>query len=53
MVKGVVLKARANGVFAELPKAPGCELGIEHFGGAYGWPVYEKRGQENLADPKN
>ena len=52
MIKGVVLKARADGVFAGLPKAPGCELGIEHFEGAYGWPNYEQRGQENLADPK-
>jgi hypothetical protein len=49
MVKAVVLKARADGVFAALPKAPGCELGLEHFSGAYGWPAYEERGQENLA----
>jgi len=51
VVKAAVLKARGDGVFAGLPKAPGCELGIEHFAGAYGWPVYEERGQDNLADP--
>ncbi len=51
VVKAVVLKARADGVFAGLPKAPGCELGVEHFSGAYGWPVYEERGQDNLAEP--
>jgi len=51
VVKAVVLKARADGVFASLPKAPGCELGIEHFSGHFGWPEYEARGQENLAEP--
>jgi hypothetical protein len=50
VVKAAVLKARADGVFAGLPKAPGCELGVEHFGGAYGWPEYEARGQDNLAE---
>ncbi len=51
VVKAAVLKARENGVFAGLTKAPRCELGVEHFSGEYGWPVYEKRGQDNLADP--
>lgn len=51
MVKAVVLKARADGVFAGLPKAPGCELGVEHFSGCFGWPEYEARGQDNLAEP--
>lgn len=49
LVKEVLLKASADGVFAGLPKAPGCELGVEHHDGAYGWPNYEDRGQENLA----
>jgi hypothetical protein len=49
LVKAVLLKARANGEFAALPKAAGCELGVEHHEGAYGWPVYEDRGRENLA----
>ena len=49
LLKAVLLKARADGVFADLPKAPGCELGIEHHEGAYGWPLYEDRGHENFA----
>jgi hypothetical protein len=48
-VRAVLLKARADGVFAGLPKAAGCELGVEHHDGAYGWPEYEGRGRENLA----
>ena len=51
LLKAVLLKARADGVFAPLPKAPGCELGVEHQDGAYGWPAYEDRGRENLAAP--
>ena len=47
MLKAVLLKARASGVFAALPKAPGCELSVEHFDGAYAWP--EARGAESLA----
>jgi hypothetical protein len=49
LLKGVLVKARADGVFAALPKAPRCELGVEEDGGGYGWPVYEERGRENLA----
>jgi hypothetical protein len=49
VVKAVLLKARADGVFAMLPKVPSCQLGVEHFSGAYGWPAYEERGQDNLA----
>jgi hypothetical protein len=49
LLKGVLLKARADGIFAALPKAPRCELGVEENDGGYGWPVYEERGQENLA----
>ncbi len=48
LVKAVVLKARADGVFAGLPRAKRCELGVEHQEGAYGWPNYEDRGKENL-----
>ncbi len=50
MVKAVVLKARADGLLTGLPKAAGCELLIEHFDGQYGWPEYEARGQDNLAE---
>jgi hypothetical protein len=49
LVKAVLLKARADGVFDKLPKAAGCELAVEHHEGAYGWPMYEARGRENLA----
>ncbi|MCZ2341540.1 MAG: hypothetical protein LC104_07050, partial [Bacteroidales bacterium] len=51
MIKAVVLKACADGVFAALPKASGCELGVEHFSGCFGWPEYEVRGQNSLAEP--
>ena len=49
LLKAVLLKARADGLFAGLPKAVGCELGVEHQEGAYGWPEYDARGRENLA----
>ena len=51
VVKAALLKSREDGVFAALPKAAGCELGVEHFDGGYGWPVYEERGKDNLAEP--
>jgi hypothetical protein len=37
LLKAVLLKAGADGVFDALPKAPGFELGVEHQEGAYGW----------------
>ena len=45
-----LLEARANGVFADLPKAARCELGVEDWGGGAfgGWPAYEDRGKKNL-----
>jgi hypothetical protein len=49
MLKAMLLQARANGMFTALPKAPACELGVEHFDGAYGWPEHEARGAESLA----
>jgi hypothetical protein len=49
LLKAVLLQARADGIFAGLSKAPRCELGVEEHDGAYGWPVYEERGRENLA----
>ena len=33
LVKAVLLKARADGVFDGLPKADGCELAVEHHEG--------------------
>ena len=49
MIKSVLLKARADGVFCRLPLAPDCELNIEDFNGQYGWPDCEDRGHINLA----
>ena len=49
MLRGVLLKARDDGLFAGLPKLPRCELGVEEQDGGYGWPAYEKRGADNLA----
>jgi hypothetical protein len=49
MLRAVLLKARADGVFAGLSKAARCELGVEEQDGDYGRPDYEKRGRDNLA----
>jgi hypothetical protein len=49
LLKGILLKARSDGVFAGLPKASRCELGVEEHDGNYGWPVYEERGRDNFA----
>ena len=41
----ILLEARAKGLFARLPKADHCELGVEDpTAGAFGWPAYEDRG---------
>jgi len=48
LLKAVLMKARADGVFATLPKTPGCEMGVEHQNGDYGWPAYADRKKENL-----
>jgi hypothetical protein len=45
----VLLKARAAGLFAGLPTAKRCEMGVEDpTTGDFGWPNYEDRGKENL-----
>ncbi len=44
----MLLEARANGVFASLPKGDRCELGVEDSSGEFGWPAYDDRGKENL-----
>jgi hypothetical protein len=49
MLTEVLLKAGASGLFAALPKTVDCELSVEHFDGAYGWPENNERGAENLA----
>ena len=48
LLKSVLLKARADGVFDTLPKASRCELGVEEQEGGYGWPAYGDRGKENF-----
>ncbi len=48
LLKAVLLKAREDGVFADLPRAARCELGVEEQEGGYGWPAYEERGQDNV-----
>jgi hypothetical protein len=48
----VLLDARAAGTFASLPKSHRCELGVEDpTTGEFGWPNYDDRGKENLAEP--
>jgi hypothetical protein len=45
----VLVSARNDGVFADLPRATRCELGVEEgMNGTFGWPHYEDRGKENL-----
>lgn len=48
LLKGVLLKARADGVFKSLPKAKKCHIGVEEQDGSYGWPAYEDRGKNDL-----
>lgn len=44
----MLLQARSEGVFASLPTAERCELGVEDpFSGTFGWPRYEDRGTIN------
>ncbi len=44
-----LLTARKDGVFAALPLANGCELGVEDpTTGDFGWPSYSDRGKDNL-----
>ncbi len=50
LLKSVLLKARADGMFVGLQKARRCELGVEEQNGIYGWPAFEARGVENLAE---
>jgi hypothetical protein len=50
MIKDALLKAKADGTFAPLPKRPGCQLDIEEFNGSWAWPDYEKLGKVNLLE---
>jgi len=49
LLKDVLLKARADGVFKSLPKGTECHMGVEEQEGRYGWPAYENRGNDDLA----
>ena len=49
LLKDVLLKARADGVFKSLPKAEKCHMGVEEQEGRYGWPAHEDRGKDDLA----
>jgi hypothetical protein len=48
VLKSVLISARDDGLFDDLPKGDRCELGVEEAEGSYGWPYYEDRGKENL-----
>ena len=43
MLKGVLLLARKDKCFDDLPLAKKSSMGIEDHDGAYGWPDYDKR----------
>lgn len=47
-IRTLGMELRDEGAFAALPKQAGCEFGVEDMEGAYGWPMYEDRGKENL-----
>ena len=47
-MKHALIEARDAGVFKRLPKAEGCEMGVENMEGFYGWPKYKDRGKDNL-----
>jgi hypothetical protein len=46
----VLLAARAEGIFKDLPLAQTCELGVDSYDDGYGWPDGDDRGFVNLAD---
>jgi hypothetical protein len=48
LLKSVLLKARANGIFTSLPTAEACRFGVEELDGRFGWPNYEDRGKDDL-----
>ncbi len=43
MLKHILIQARKDKYFKELPLAKKCSMGVEDHDGAYGWPDYEKR----------
>jgi hypothetical protein len=43
MLKSILLQARKDKRFQDLPLAKKCSMGVEDHDGAYGWPDYDKR----------
>lgn len=43
MLKNLLIQARKAKLFADLPLAENCIMGVEDHDGAYGWPEWEKR----------
>ncbi len=48
-IRNLAIEMRDQGGFDDLPKAAGCEFGVEEMHGIYGWPAWEDRRKENLA----
>jgi hypothetical protein len=48
LLKSVLLKARADGIFKLLPTAKECHISVEEHDGQYAWPSYKDRGKEDL-----
>ena len=49
MIKSIVLKYRESGFFKQLNLSDDCDIGIEEFDGGWGWPSYDERKKDNLA----
>jgi len=47
-MKQALLKARADGVFNQLPKVSQCPMFVEHMEGFYSWPTCHDQSGENL-----
>ncbi|MEQ8791156.1 MAG: hypothetical protein RIC55_33145 [Pirellulaceae bacterium] len=43
MLTDLLLRARKDNCFQELPLAKKCSMGVEDHDGAYGWPDFDKR----------
>jgi len=43
MLKAILLQARKDKCFKDLPLGKKCSMGVEDHDGAYGWPEYDNR----------
>lgn len=50
MLLDLLRSMRDAGDFAALPKAAGCQMGVEEMEGTFGWPDYADRGKDNLVE---